>query len=86
MPRGGTTQTRTFTYYPNGKPWTRTEPETGITAFTHNSYGMLATKLDAKGQASEYTYDTTYRRLTKIEKYPSGVKTERLPRGELVLG
>ena len=66
-------RTRTFTCYPNGKLWTRTEPETGTTTFAYNGYGMLATKSDQKGQAAVYTYDPTYRRLTKIQKYPSGI-------------
>ena len=72
MPRDGVTQTRTFTYWPNGKLKSRQEPETGTVQLTYNNYGMLSTKLDQKGQATTYTYDPVYRRLKKIEKYPAG--------------
>lgn len=70
MPRPSGTQTRTFVH--NGKLLQKaTNPENGTVTYTYNSYNKVATKTDAKGQATVYTYDT-YARLTKVQRYPTG--------------
>ena len=83
MPRGTTTQTRTFVYgaYINGNissaygsgPFlmSATNPENGTVTYRYNSDTTLAYKVDAKGQKIAYSYDS-YRRLTQISKYPDG--------------
>ena len=69
MPRGTTTQTRTFNYA-NGNTigtllLSATNPENGTVTYTYDSYKRLATKTDAKGQVFTYSYDG-FNRLTQI--------------------
>ena len=59
MPRGGTTQTRTFNYdLVTGRLTSVTHPESGTTSFTYNADGSAASKTDAKNQQVQYSYDT----------------------------
>ncbi len=69
MPRGSTTQTRTFNYN-SGTTVTAllqsaTNPENGTVTYTYNSNYLLATKTDAKNQKLTYAYDG-YNRLTTV--------------------
>jgi len=72
MTRGSTTQTRSFDY--GSPPGTfllaATNPENGTVHYTYNSYGKVATRVDAKNQEVAYTYDS-YARLTKVQRYPT---------------
>jgi RHS repeat-associated protein len=70
MPRPSGTQTRNFVY--NGKLLTSaTNPENGTVSYTYNGYNKVATKVDAKGQAVKYSYDSIAR-LTQVQRYPTG--------------
>lgn len=63
------TQTRTFGY--SGPYLTSAKnPENGEVDYTYSG-AKLATKTDAKGQQTQYSYDM-YGRLTQIRHYPSG--------------
>ncbi|HVV74310.1 MAG TPA: hypothetical protein VHI52_22945, partial [Verrucomicrobiae bacterium] len=64
MPRGSSTQTRTFTYE-DTRIRTATNPESGTVTYTYNSDTTLATKVDANGNHLHYWYDTMGR-LSKI--------------------
>jgi len=72
MPRGNTTQTRTFNYNlpsPNNTTVTgflqsATNPENGTVNYTYSG-NLLASKTDAKNQKLTYAYDT-YNRLTSV--------------------
>jgi len=69
MPRGTTTQTRTFNYI-NGSSvgidlLSAPNPENGTVTYTYNTDHTLATKKDANGNSFSYTYDN-YKRLTQI--------------------
>jgi RHS repeat-associated protein len=70
MTRPTGTQTRTFVYSGN-LLMSATNPENGAVSYTFNSYQKVATRTDAKGQQTVYTYDT-YARLTKVQRYPQG--------------
>jgi YD repeat-containing protein len=70
MPRGSTTQTRTFTYT-GGLLTSATNPENGTVNRYYNGDNTLNYKVDAKGQATVYSYDW-YKRVIQISKYPSG--------------
>jgi RHS repeat-associated protein len=72
MPRGSTTQTRTFVYDVGGRLTSATNPENGTVTYTYNVTNTLNTKVDAKGQAALYTYDSQ-NRVLKIQRYPQGV-------------
>jgi YD repeat-containing protein len=61
MPRGSTTQTRTFVYDTGGRLTSATNPESGTVTYTYNSTNTLKTKTDAKGQQTAYTYDSLNR-------------------------
>ena len=50
-------------------PW---QPESGTTSYTYNT---TATKTDAKGQKTEYTYDSL-KRVTKIVRKPNGTTAD----------
>ena len=66
MPRLSGTQTRRFNYDPTTQWLTsETHPESGTKTYTYNSDGTLATRIDANGHKTVYTYDA-YKRL--IEK------------------
>jgi YD repeat-containing protein len=56
MPRGSTTQTRTFVYDTGGRLTSATNPENGTVTYTYNSTNTLKDKHDAKGQDAVYTY------------------------------
>jgi RHS repeat-associated protein len=72
MPRGSTTQTRTFVYDTRGRLTSGTSPENGTVTYTYNSTNTLNTRVDAKGQATVYTYDSL-NRVLEIQRYPQGV-------------
>ncbi len=70
MPRGNSTQTRSFNYsYVNGviTPYllSATNPESGTVSYTYDTNGVMLTKTDAKGQQFTYGYDG-YKRMTSI--------------------
>ncbi len=81
MPRGSTTQTRTFNYNSGttvtGLLQSATNPENGTVTYTYN-WNLLGTKTDAKGQQLAYWYDT-YNRLTSVYWYnaPGGAQLLR---------
>lgn len=71
MPRGSTTQTRTFAFDPSTQRLSsQTHPESGTTSYTYNADGTLATRTDAKGQIAQYTYDS-YQRVTEVQRFPT---------------
>ncbi len=70
MPRGGTTQTRTFNYdLPTGRLSNATNPENGTVSYTYNADGTVASRTDAKNQQVQYSYDG-FQRVTQIRRYP----------------
>ena len=72
MPRGGTTQTRSWTYDGSTQRLTQaTAPESGTTQYVYNADGTPQYKLDQKGQKTQYTYDQ-YGRTILIDYYPAG--------------
>jgi len=78
MPRGSTTQTRSFKYT-NGTTvgavlLSTTNPENGTVNYTYDSYMRLSTKTDAKGQVFTYSYDS-YNRLTQISQGGNVLRT-----------
>jgi RHS repeat-associated protein len=82
MPRGTTTQTRTFNYN-NGRTVTAflqsaTNPENGTVSYTYDSLNRLASKTDAKNQQLTYQYDS-YNRLTSVTwaNSPNGAQVLR---------
>jgi RHS repeat-associated protein len=72
MPRGSTTQMRTFVYDNAGRLISATNPENGTVTYTYNTTNTLASKTDAKGQTTVYTYDSN-NRVTMVQRYPQGV-------------
>ena len=68
MPRGATTQTRTFNYTSGTTVGafllSATNPENGTVNYTYSN-NMIASKTDAKGQQLTYQYDT-YNRLKSV--------------------
>ncbi len=69
MPRDGTTQVRTFTYdTATQRLSSATNPENGTVSYTYNADGTLATRTDARGQRTEYSYDP-YRRPTQVRHF-----------------
>jgi RHS repeat-associated protein len=78
MPRGSTTQTRTFVYNSSGQLTSATNPENGTVTYTYNTTGTVATKTDAKNQQTVYTYDSK-NRVTEVQRYPAGTTP---PNGE----
>jgi hypothetical protein len=79
MPRGTTTQMRTFNYKTGTTvgPFllSATNPENGTVTYTYSG-NLLRTKTDAKGQELYYLYDT-YNRLSSINwsSTPNGTQT-----------
>ena len=68
MPRPQGTQTRTFGY--TGADMTSaTNPENGTVTYTYDATHHVTSRTDAKGQQTQYTYDT-YGRLTEVQHYP----------------
>jgi RHS repeat-associated protein len=71
MPRPTGTQTRTFVYDPATQRLTsETHPESGTKSYTYNADGTLASRKDAKGQVTKYSYDS-YQRLTMKQYFPN---------------
>lgn len=70
MPRGATTQVRTFGYNTSGYLTSLTQPENGMTKYAYNGYGLAQYKTDAKNQTVQYDYDS-YRRLKEAQRFPS---------------
>ncbi|MFZ5986975.1 MAG: S8 family serine peptidase [Bacillota bacterium] len=54
-----------YTYYPNGKLWTVTDPQNNKTTYEYNQYGNIKTMKRMNGSIYSYDYDTLDR-LTKI--------------------
>jgi RHS repeat-associated protein len=79
MPRGATTQTRTFNYKTGTTVgaflMSATNPENGTVTYTYNN-NLIATKTDAKGQELYYYYDG-YLRLNYVNwsSTPGGTQT-----------
>jgi RHS repeat-associated protein len=71
MPRGSTTQTRTFVYNDAGLLTSATNPENGTVLYYYNADNTLHYKHDAKGQETVYSYDE-YKRVTTIQRFPTG--------------
>ncbi len=80
MPRPSGTQTRTFNYT-GAFLMSATNPETGTVTYTY-SQSRLASKTDAKGQRTEYSYDDKDR-VTQIRHYPNGVSEDTCQRVDL---
>jgi RHS repeat-associated protein len=82
MPRGSTTQTRTFNYTTSNVVGafllSATNPENGTVSYTYNSTNTLASKTDAKGNQLTYQYDS-YNRLTSVTwaNAPAGAQVLR---------
>jgi YD repeat-containing protein len=79
MPRpynGGTyTQVRTFSYNA-GKLASETNPETGTITYSYDGNHRLTLKTDAKGQQTQYSYDS-FGRVTQTRYYTDAGVTER---------
>lgn len=76
MARGGTTQTRTFTYDPATlRLASVATPESGTTSYVYNQDGSLLRRTDAKGQKTEYVYDTLGR-VTVVKRFAAGATTD----------
>ena len=71
MPRGSTTQTRTFVYDNAGRLTSATNPENGTVSYVYNTDNTLQYKQDAKGQQTVYTYDSQ-KRVTMMQRYSAG--------------
>ena len=72
MTRGGTTQTRTFTYDSSTQRLTQTTtPEAGTVQYSYNPDGTLQSKTDAMLQQTQYTYDSLAR-VTQVSYLPNG--------------
>ena len=73
MPRavgsGTVTQVRGFGYSGNLLTWA-TNPENGTVQYGYDVTGKLATRVDAKGQWTDYSYDE-YGRLTAVAHSPA---------------
>jgi RHS repeat-associated protein len=67
MPRGATTQTRTFNYTSGNSVGAHllsaTNPENGTVSYTYSNH-LLATKTDAAGNQFTYAYDSLHRLQT----------------------
>ncbi|MCZ2149713.1 MAG: hypothetical protein LC126_18290, partial [Bryobacterales bacterium] len=68
MTRGAATQTRTFTYDTQQRLATAANPETGTVTYGYNGDNTVASKVDAKNQRVEYSYDA-YQRVTQVRRY-----------------
>ena len=74
MPRGASTQTRTFNYNSNGQLTSAVNPENGTTSYSYNADGTLYEVTDAKLQKTRYLYDA-YLRVTGTRRFnASGVE------------
>jgi len=80
MTRPTGTQTHTFSYDPTTQRLSsETHPETGTTSYTYNGNGTVASKTDAKGQKTQYVYDT-YKRVTQVQYLPDGIHEDTCQR------
>ena len=69
MPRSNGTQTRSFQW--TGSDMTSaTNPENGTVTYTYDSAHRVKTRIDAKGQKTQYTYDQ-YGRKTMVQHFNS---------------
>src|ERR1017187_36324 len=67
MPRSSGTQTRSFVW--TGSDMTSdTNPENGTVSYTYDGAHRVLTRTDAKGQKTQYTYDT-YGRRTLVQHF-----------------
>jgi RHS repeat-associated protein len=71
MPRGSTTQTRTFFYDDLGHLTSSTNPESGTTTYTYGTNNLVASKTDAKGATTTFGYDGG-KRLGIVSHFPTG--------------
>jgi RHS repeat-associated protein len=70
MTRSTGTQTRSFSYTGN-QLTSATNPENGTVRYTYNSTNhKVATRIDAKGQEVDYSYDSLAR-LSEVQRYPT---------------
>jgi RHS repeat-associated protein len=63
-------QNRTFNYDSMGRLTSATTPEAGTAAYTYNSFGLALTRNDARGEVTNYSYDSL-NRLTQVS-YTAG--------------
>ena len=71
MVRDGYTQTRTFLY--SGPDLvSATNPENGTVTYTYNGVHQVTTRTDAKGQVTQYAYDSYGRLLSQRYFLPLG--------------
>ncbi|MCI0718594.1 MAG: hypothetical protein L0338_06410, partial [Acidobacteria bacterium] len=70
MPRPSGTQTRAFVYDSNQRVQSVSHPESGTSTFTYYADGTAASRTDALGQRTEYSYDG-FQRVTQLRHYPS---------------
>jgi len=75
---GTTTQVRTWVYDANGYLTSTTQPENGATTYAYNGNGLLAHKIDAKGQKVVFTYDG-FNRVTKVEPFATAGASTPIP-------
>jgi YD repeat-containing protein len=69
MTRSTGSQTRTFVYNATTQRLTsETHPESGTASYTYNNDGTVATKTDARGVVTKYTYDS-FQRVTMIQYF-----------------
>ena len=69
MTRGAVTQTRTFSF--NGRDMvSATNPENGTVTYAYDAVHRVTSRVDAKGQETQYDYDS-YGRQTQVRHYPT---------------
>ena len=68
LPRDEGTQKHSFTYDNAGRLITGNRAESGYEEHTYNADGMLASRIDAKGQRTAYYYDSK-KRLSSIKRF-----------------
>ena len=74
------TETRSFTYSGSDLA-TETTPEAGTVTYTYDNNHHVTQRTDAKGQQTQYTYDT-YERLTEVRHYTQPPANEWRPKSE----
>jgi len=74
MPRSSGTQTRSFQW--TGSDMTSaTNPENGTVTYTYNGAHQVLTRTDAKGQKTQYTYNSAFGQKTMVQHFnASGVQ------------
>ena len=69
MTRGAVTQTRTFSF--TGRDMvSATNPENGTVTYAYDAVHRVTSRVDAKGQETQYDYDS-YGRQTQVRHYPT---------------